>query len=254
MVPPRDPTLLPLTDGPSRRARARMSGYAQPRDVPAGRLVLAQGDAEPFLYVVLSGALASSATDGDGRRSILAVLTAGDVFGEAALHPPDAALLRPEVRTLARSRLLAVSAPELLAAARGDPELWGWLVASLLRLLERHRHRLTQTVGVPLAGRLRLVLADLAERTGRFSSGRGGGPAEVEPAGAGPAEVGPRLIRARLTQETLAALVGASRESVNRTLRALAEEGMVRREGRTYAIDPPSPGSTGPDDDQEAGR
>lgn len=214
MVPPRDPTLLPLTDGPSRRARARMAGFAQPRDVPAGRPVLAQDDAEPFLYVVVSGALASSATDGEGRRSILAVLTAGDVFGEASLHPPDAALLRPEVSALARSRLLAVSAPDLLEAARDDPELWRWLVASLLRLLERYRRRLVQTVGVPLAERLRLALGDLAERT----------------------DEGAGLVRARLTQETLGALVGASRESVNRALRALAEEGVVRREGRAYRV------------------
>jgi CRP/FNR family transcriptional regulator, cyclic AMP receptor protein len=227
MVPPRDPTLLPLTDGPSRRARARMAGYAQPRDVPAARLVLAQGHAEPLLYVVVSGALASSVTDGEGRRSMLAVLTAGDVFGEASLHPADAGLLRPEVSTLARSRLLAVSAPELLHAARGDPELWRWLAAALLRLLERHRRRLVQTVGVPLAERLRLSLTDLAERTAR--------PDEEE-----------RVVRARLTQETLGALVGASRESVNRTLRALTEEGVVHRQGRTYAVGPVGPGGRPP--------
>src|SRR5439155_4631157 len=39
-----------------------------------------------------------------------------------------------------------------------------------------------------------------------------------------------------LTQEELARMVGASRETVNRVLAALAHRGLIRFEGRTYVI------------------
>jgi len=45
-----------------------------------------------------------------------------------------------------------------------------------------------------------------------------------------------RRIEVPLAQETLATMVGATRESVNRAIRALADAGLVRRDGRRYSV------------------
>jgi CRP-like cAMP-binding protein len=71
----------------------------------------------------------------------------------------------------------------------------------------------------PLPERLLLRLLDLAETNPRSGDGEG--------------------ITPRISQTTLAAMVGASRENVNRSLRMLAVQGSIRIErGRYVLFDP----------------
>ena len=267
------PSPLPLpTD--SWLARARLIPGATSRVVGAGQVVRAGHRPSTTLVLVESGAVALSLWGPDGRAGILCVLGRGAVLGhealadgwmargmggperlsvdhdlrperltgEGGLRPerptgewglrPDPLTgewgLRPEGRALVASRITSIPAPEVARAVERRPSLAAWILASLdglVRLLER---RLVETLTLGVRDRTLALLQDLAAAHGRRTAGG-------------------LLVGLPLTQEVLAGMVGATRESVNRALRDLARSGRVRRAGRHYVvISPSSPGSPPP--------
>jgi CRP-like cAMP-binding protein len=58
----------------------------------------------------------------------------------------------------------------------------------------------------------------------------------VELADATPQGQGPKAITPRISQSTLAAMIGVSRENVNRALAVLAIDGLVRQEDSRYVL------------------
>lgn len=202
---------------------------ARSRYVPAHRVLLHQGERPTHLFVVEEGVVALTAWEASGRRAVLALLGPGDAFGEAALFPetPSASVhvLRPEARALVPSRVLAVPPEPLRSAVEAHAWLAAWLAATLARRARRAEERLAWTLGLTVLERVGAVLQDLAAAHGR------------------PTREG-RLIQVPLTQDFLAALVGATRESVNRAVRALARSGALRRvSGHHYLL--PSGAATG---------
>jgi CRP/FNR family transcriptional regulator, cyclic AMP receptor protein len=130
----------------------------------------------------------------------------------------------PEVRALLRSRLLALPWADVEALVHQDWTVSRWLVRVLLegqRAAQLHTGRLVSH-GVP--GRLEAVLAELAEEHGR---GTRDGIRVALP----------------LTQDMLASLVGASRETVTRALADLERRGRISRAGRSYILPLSSPGA-----------
>src|SRR3712207_800834 len=84
----------------------RLYEMAQTVSIPAGRLVLQEGDPGDSLYIVLDGEL--EVTKRHGRQEVLlAVYKAGQFFGEMALL--EQAPRSASVRTLRESRLLLIS-------------------------------------------------------------------------------------------------------------------------------------------------
>jgi CRP/FNR family transcriptional regulator len=193
---------------------------AHVRQVLAGRVV-SRHDSERSLSLVLSGAVGLWSTGPGGRWGLLAVVGPGETFGcvsetEPREGPPAGC---SEARAIAPTALMHVPSAELRAASNGDRDLAGLVVdlaATRLRLLEE---RLVSTLTQRVPQRLATVLSELADRFGRPASG------------------GIR-IDLPLPQEALAAMVGATRESVNRALASLQADGVIRRTGRGYVLDP----------------
>ena len=159
--------------------------------VPAGRVIVRQGEPCSGVSVVTHGALLESA---DGRVLGFDVLGPGDPVGGPHGSPSPA-----EVRALSAVRLQPV-----------EPDRAGWLVDGRRRRLADLAHQLAW---VDVTDRVSLRLEDLARRFGRPAPGG-------------------TLVRLALTQEDLAALCGTSRESANRALRALRDDGRVLVVGR----------------------
>ena len=175
-----------------------------------GQAVVRQGEMSACLFLVRAGAIRLAALVPTGREVIVGVLGPGDLFGEAAL------LGRPspvEARAVGRAEVEALP----VAALRANPAT----AVELLRLTASRLHRTASALEEALAHdvptRLSRRLCELARRHG-------------VPDGAGV------LLPLPLTQEDLGRMVGASRESVNRSLAALASRGLVRTEGRRYVI------------------
>jgi CRP-like cAMP-binding protein len=113
---------IPLLSALSEAALRRVLGTLVLRRLPAGAIVIRQGEPGQSFFFVASGRLCVHATDGLGRTTELAELGEGAVFGEMALlsaQPRSASVTcRTEVDLLEVGRAsLAAVADELAAVA-----------------------------------------------------------------------------------------------------------------------------------------
>ena len=155
-----------------------------------------------------SGAVKVVVPSEDGDEAILATLRRGDFLGELALldgAPRSAgaiALEATETLTLPRARF-----SELVAS---EPAIRDALLSSLAAELRRLTAHVAELHFLDLTGRLAARLARLAEEHGTSE-----------------ADGSIRLDRP-MTQSDLAAMVGSTRQSVNKLLGDFVEEGLLR--------------------------
>ncbi|WP_101652439.1 Crp/Fnr family transcriptional regulator [Brevibacterium ihuae] len=187
----------------------------KPRSLRRGTALFHEGDAGDELYIVSTGKLKIGRESPDGRENLLSVVGPGEIIGELTLFDPGK---RSTTAT-------AVSQTELLSLKHDD--LMAWLeerpqaAMNLLRALAQRLRRTNDIVGdlvfSDVPGRVAKSLLDLSERFGKQA-----------PDGT--------LVAHDLTQEELAQLVGASRETVNKALADFAARGWLRLEARAVVI------------------
>ena len=229
---------LPLDDGRanhqgSRRALPAFAG-ARAVGVRAGGLLVPEGQTPRSLMVVVSGAVGLSVTGRrGGRRTLINLLGPGDVLGEEILGG-DQPRVRPETRTLAFTQLALLSPHELHRIMARDLSVAGWLAQALSRKVDLLNARLAATLALGVQERTLALLRSLAVRWGKPS-----------PRGT--------IVDLPLSQEDVAAMVGTTRESVNRALRDLRASGLVLMSARRYVIpDPSSSVNRSPEPDSRA--
>jgi len=217
-----------------------LRGLGRVRRLAARQVVVPEGRRPGFVSVVEAGVLSLSVTTATGSRVVLSVVGRGEIVGEQALldassdDPDGTDLLLPECRAMTASRVLDLVPGELARAFHGDADLAEWLAASLVRRIGELHRSLTRALSLRLADRtLDLLVALSRHRWGR----------RTEP---------PDVTVVPLTQEDLASMLGATRESVNRAVRQLERTGAVSRVGRRYRVRPglrtgpgPPPGRNG---------
>jgi CRP-like cAMP-binding protein len=172
-----------------------------------GEVLFHEGDPGDALFVVASGAVKVVVPSEEGDEAILATLRRGDFFGELALldgapRSASAIALEPtEVLTLPRDqfRVLVASQPAIRDA----------LLTSLAGELRRLTTHVAELHFLDLTGRLAARLARLAQEHG-----------ERLPSGA-------IRLDAPLTQSDLAAMIGATRQSVNKLLGEFEADGLL---------------------------
>lgn len=180
-----------------------------------GQTLFSEGETGDRLYVVLEGKIKLTRTAPDGRENLLSVLGPSEMFGELSLFDP-----RPRTAS-------AIAVTECRLAGLGHDDLRPWLTAHpevAVQLLRALAQRLRKTndvmadlVFTDVPGRVAKALLDLAERFGQ------------------PSESGLH-VHHDLTQEELAQLVGASRETVNKALADFAGRNWLRIEARAVVI------------------
>jgi CRP/FNR family transcriptional regulator, cyclic AMP receptor protein len=187
------------------------------RRLPHGEVIVRQGDTVSSLFLVIAGAVRLSSVTASGREIVVGLLCRGDLFGESALLG-DPSLVRAQA--VGPTTLLALPIPSLRSTLERTPAT----AEELLRLIAARLHRTSAALGDAMA-------ADLPSRVvGRLR--------ELADDHGVPGPNGVRL-RVPLTQDELARMVGASRESVNRTVGALAARGVVRSGGGRMVITDP---------------
>lgn len=189
--------------------------FMKPRSLRRGTVLFREGDFGNELYIVSTGKLKVGRESPDGRENLLSVVGPGEMIGELTLFDPGTR----------STTVTAVSQTELLSLEHND--LMTWLeerpqaAMNLLRALAQRLRRTNDTVGdlvfSDVPGRVAKALLDLAERFGKQ------GPDGT-------------LVAHDLTQEELAQLVGASRETVNKALADFAARGWLRLEARAVVI------------------
>ena len=178
-------------------------------------VIFHQGDPGDALHVITSGSVKIVLPSPEGEEAIIATLRAGDFFGELSLldgEPRSATAVAVEsTETLSLPRNVF---RELLDA---HPELRDALFAALTQLLRRLTHHVEELHCLDLAGRLAARLAQLA----RQAAPRSEGPVELD---------------WPYTQSDLAAMIGGTRQSVNRLLADLMADGLVRLEHERLVV------------------
>ena len=181
-----------------------------------GEVLFHEGDEGDKLYVVTDGKVKLGRTSSDGRENLLAILGPGQMFGELSLFDPG-----PRSATVTAVTDTCV----LLAVARGPAPLARrpprrrarGLLTQLAGRLRKANDVVADLVFSDVPGRVAKALLDLADRFGRT------------------ADDGVH-VHHDLTQEELAQLVGASRETVNKALADFASRGWLRLEPRSVVI------------------
>lgn len=185
-------------------------------DVPKGSVLFREGDEGDRLYVIVSGTVKLGRRAADGRENLLAVLGPAEMLGELSLFDPGP---RTATATAVSPVVLAGLGPEELESwLTGRPEVARHLLRALAQRLRRTNDAVADLVFTDVPGRVAGALVDLADRFGQSA-----------PDGAVRVPHG-------LTQEEIAQLVGASRETVNKALADFSSRGWLRPEARAVVL------------------
>ncbi|MCF8527242.1 MAG: Crp/Fnr family transcriptional regulator [Candidatus Nanopelagicales bacterium] len=185
------------------------------RDVSKGEVLFQEGQIGDHMYVIVEGKVKLGQTSTDGRESLLGVLGPGEMFGELSLFDPG---VRTSTATaLTDTTVLLMGHDQLKPWLSGRPEVAAALLQALARRIRRTNDAMADLVFSDVPGRVAKALMDLGEKFG-----------EVTPEGL--------MVTHDMTQEELAQLVGASRETVNKALADFAQRGWIRLESRQVLI------------------
>ncbi len=205
------PLFSPLDDHAAEGLIATMN----PSRLERGDVLFHEGDQGDRLYVIGEGKIKLGRTSADGRENLLAILGPGEMFGELSLFDPG-----PRTATataVAETQLLSMGHEQLKDFLHERPGVSLTLLSALARRLRRTNDVLADLVFTDVPGRVAKALLDLARRFGR------------------PVDEGV-MVAHDLTQEELAQLVGASRETVNKALADFASRGWLRLEARAVLL------------------
>ncbi|MQA93852.1 MAG: cyclic nucleotide-binding domain-containing protein [Streptosporangiales bacterium] len=180
-----------------------------------GQTLFSEGDDGDRLYVILDGKVKLTRTAPDGRENLLSVLGPGEMFGELSLFDP-----RPRTASavaVTDVRMAGLGHDDLRPWLAGRPEVAVHLLKALAQRLRRTNDVMADLVFTDVPGRVAKALLDLADR---FGQQREDG----------------LHVHHDLTQEELAQLVGASRETVNKALADFASRNWLRIEAKAVVI------------------
>nr|WP_212755245.1 Crp/Fnr family transcriptional regulator [Flexivirga aerilata] len=205
------PLFAPLDDAD---AEALLSTMTRTK-IARGQELFHEGEQGDTLYVITAGKVKLGRRSPDGRENLLAILGEGEMLGELSLFDPG-----PRTATAT-----AVADTELVGLAHGSmteylgtrPEVAMTMLTALAARLRRTNEALGDLVFTDVPGRVAKALLDLSNRFGQ------------------PAEDG-TLVAHDLTQEELAQLVGASRETVNKALADFSARGWIKLEARAVTL------------------
>jgi CRP-like cAMP-binding protein len=184
-------------------------------EAPRGTILFNEGEPGESLFVVLSGKVKLGRRSADGRENLVAIMGPSDQFGELSLFDPGPRTVTATVVTDGRIAKLPKAA--LHKWVQDRPQIALQLLRVVARRLRRTNTMLADLIFVDVPGRVAKQLLQLAQRFGSVDGGQ-------------------LRVTHDLTQEELAQLVGASRETVNKALADFASRGWLRLEGKSVVI------------------
>ena len=177
-------------------------------DLRRGDVLFHEDESADTLYVVVEGRIAIAKRSIDGRESVVALMEPGDLFGEMPLF--ERLGRSAEARALEPSQVLAVGYGPIREVYEQRPELLWGVVALLAGRLRTMDVALADSVFLDVTGRTAKRLVEMAAGADEFML--------------------------PVTQEELAAMVGASRERVNKAIASFVRLGWIEQADRRYQI------------------
>jgi CRP/FNR family transcriptional regulator len=205
----------PIFDGLTLEDIEPLRHSVRTRRFDRGTYLFREGDPGGHLYMVISGQVKIGRTGERGEEIVFAVTGPGEIFGELSLFDPDGERTA-DAEALEPTECIVVNRAPLLRFLSEQPKLLLQIISVLSVYVRRKDESLAEAAFLDIPGRVASKLVELADKKGR----------------AAPDGI---VIDLPLRQRTLAGMVGASRENVNRALRRFADLGYIRR-GRTEIV------------------
>jgi CRP-like cAMP-binding protein len=201
---------IPLFSGLPPEELERFAELTRERSYPKGSVILFQDDPGDSLFVLRDGRVKVVLIGEDGREVILGVLEPGAHFGELALiddQPRSAHVIAME-----DAQLLVLRREDFKRRVEANPTVAWALLTELSRRLRRADVKIGGLVLLDVPGRIARLLLDLAD------------------------ESSSEQIEKPLTHQTIAQMIGASRETVSRAMKEFQDAGLIRVERRRISI------------------
>lgn len=200
--------------------RAAVIDRMQLQNLQAREILFQQGSDGDSFYVVLRGVLKTVYISTDGSEMVLSLLGPGKSFGEIALL--DGGPRSAGIQAISQSvvaRLDRQSFQKLLAESA---YLNDHIIGTLCKRIRLLTDRVGQLANMDIPTRLANALLGFAEDVGSEMQGR-------------------FYLPVRLSQAELAAMIGSSRESVNKFIKLWENEGLIATvDGRLQILSPSS--------------
>lgn len=177
-----------------------------------------KGDAPRAMYCVIEGCIRATSSSADGREALLALMEPGCWFGESSIL--DDAPHTYVATAQGDCTLLAIPRRQMQALLDAQPELYRWFVPMLCQRIRLSTRLLESNALLPLEGKLARRLIVLHENALQGGAG---------------------AVRRTLpvSQENLSQMIGTSRQSVNKVLKAWEQRGLIEcRYGSITLLDP----------------
>lgn len=200
---------VPLFQGLDEGTLHHLVKDAWQRQFSAGDIICYQGDPGSTCHIIIQGRVRVFVMDEDGRELSVRIMGPGEMIGEMALL--DSLPRSASIEALEKTHTLELNRDALLQCLQESPQLSLNLLQSFSSRLRSSTVEAGELASLTVVERLMRRLQQLAELAGQ------------------PVSDGVRVMLP-MTQQDLAALVGTSRESVNRALVRLRRQGKVRLE------------------------
>jgi CRP/FNR family transcriptional regulator, cyclic AMP receptor protein len=220
--PANDRTLLTdciLFRGLAAEQRTALAKLAHIREFAAGESIFLMGSLHDSMMAVLRGAVKISVTNPDGRELLLAILHPGEVFGEIALL--DGKERSADAVAITDCCLAGLERRDMMDFLERNPTAWRGLIEVLCARLRHTDEHLAEVALLHLPARIaKALLRVVAEN-----------PAPAQSPGS----------EVRLSQREIGAMVGASRESINKCFHEWRRKGVIRiGKGGITVVDMPA--------------
>jgi len=205
----------PLFEGLSEEDARALRASVTVVKLDRGERLFSEGDAGDRLYIILSGKMKLTKAAPDGRENLLSVHGPGEMFGELSLYDPVPRT--SSANAVTQAELAGVAHDELRKFLATRPEVAMHMLQALAQRLRRINEVKADLVFTDVPGRVAKALLDLSDRFGVQT------PDGVQ-------------VNHDLTQEELAQLVGASRETVNKALADFAARGWIQLAAKSVLV------------------
>lgn len=179
------------------------------------QIVFHHGDPGGLLYIISKGRVKITHSTSEGQEAMLAIVGAGDFFGELALL--DDSPRSATAEALEPTETLTLHREDFMRYIQDNPDFALQVLQTMARRIRRLNNQVSDIFFLDLPARLARQLLELADEHGRQT-----------PEGI--------TIQIALTQTDLAEMTGATRVSINKALGRFRRAGWVKVNGRKFTI------------------
>ena len=197
-----------LFQGLGAEERAALVTKAHIRRFAAGETIFHMGAPGSSMMAVLAGEVRISISSPEGKELLLAILAAGEVFGEIALL--DGKERSADAKAHSACTLAILERRDVLTFFERHPHAWPRIVEVLCERFRDNTQHVAEVALMHLPGRLAKALLRM--------------------------DADPRSRSGALSQRELGNMVGAARETVNKCLNEWQRRGIIRIEDNAVAI------------------